>query len=243
MSDWSKFQIGFDIHGDEQDHSTCESFFEFQKVWKPDIKILGGDLWDLRPLRKKASDEEKRESMRNDFDMGMEWLKRFEPDFFLRGNHDERLWELAEADCGPRSDLAIIGIEKIEKEIKKMKCRMLPYHKSKGVLRIGHLKVLHGFFCGVYAARQHALVYGSCLFGHVHDITEHSIPGIERRVARCGGALCHLDLDYAARTPNTMRQANGWPYGIINKKNGNYFCWQAEKIGGKFMIPSDIVEL
>lgn len=240
---WERFVAAFDYHGDQRDKRTADAFLTFCKQWKPNLRIFGGDLWDFRPLRKKASDDEKRESMKRDFEMGMDFLKDFKPQFFIRGNHDERLWELAERDDGIRSDYAREGILEVDKELKSMHCRMLPYHKRDGVLRIGHLKVLHGFFCGVYAARQHALTYGSCLFGHVHDITEHSIPGLERRVARCCGALCSTDLEYAARSPNTLRQANGWAYGVINSKTGTYHCWQAERINGHFVIPTDMIEL
>ncbi len=240
---WQRFIAAFDVHGDKQDKQANEAFFKFTAQWKPHIRIFGGDLWDFRPLRSKANDEEKRESMKVDFEAGMDWLKRFKPDYFVRGNHDERLWDLKEADNGVRSDYAALGILEIEKETKSMGCRMLPYHKRDGLLRIGHLKVLHGFACGIYAARNTALVYGSCLFGHVHDITEHSIPGLERRVARSCACLCDLDMPYAARTPNTLRQANGWAYGVINQRSGDYFCWQAEKVGKSFMIPSDIIEL
>lgn len=240
---WERFIAGFDVHGDQQDKRAVEPFFEFVSIWKPKLKIFGGDLWDFRPLRRKASDDEKRESMRKDFEAGMQFLKRYQPQFFIRGNHDERLWELAERDDGVRSDYAISGITEIHAELAKMKCKMLPYHKRLGVLRIGHLKVLHGFYCGVFSARQHALTYGSCLFGHVHDITEHSIPGLERRVARCCGCLCDLDMDYAARSPNTLRQAHGWAYGVINSKTGDYHVWQSERINGRFVIPTDITEL
>lgn len=240
---WEKFVVGFDLHGDMQDKRSVEAFLKFCDSWKPKLKIFGGDLFDFRPLRKKASDDEKRESMRNDYESGMRFLRDFKPNFYLRGNHCERLWELAERDDGVRSDYAISGITEIHSTLDKLKCKMLPYHKSKGVLRIGHLKVLHGFFCGVYAARQHALVYGSCLFGHVHDITEHSIPRLERTVARCCGCLCSTDLDYSARQPNTLRQANGWAYGVINSKTGAYIVWQAERINGHFITAHGIQEL
>lgn len=240
---WERFVVGFDVHGDEQNAKTVESFIAFCDLWKPKLKIFGGDLWDFRPLRRKASDDERRESMRKDFEAGMHFLQRYQPHHFIRGNHDERLWELAERDDGVRSDYAISGISEIHAVLSRLKCKMLPYHKRDGILRIGHLKVLHGFYCGVYAARQHALTYGSCLFGHVHDITEHSIPGLDRRVARSCGCLCNLDMEYAARSPNTLRQSNGWAYGVINSKTGAYHVWQAERIAAHFVVPTDVAEL
>lgn len=243
MSNWFKFQAGFDVHGDQQSKRACGVFFDFADVWRPDYRVMGGDLFDFRPLRKKASEDEKRESMRGDFEAGMEFLKRMRPTHYALGNHCARLWELAQADKGVESDYAYQGVREIETLTERMKCKVYPYHKIKGVVRLGsHLKLIHGFASGVYAARQSALVYGSVLFGHVHCVDEHSIPGLDRRVARCCGCLCSLDMDYAARTPSTLRQANGFAYGVIHKKTGIYHVWTAESINGQWLIPSDVVE-
>ena len=79
MSNWTRFIAGFDVHGDKQNKAACEVFFRFMKDWKPEIRVMGGDLFDFRPLRRKASEEEKRESMREDFEAGMGFLKRMRP--------------------------------------------------------------------------------------------------------------------------------------------------------------------
>lgn len=238
---WKKFLIGFDIHGDKQDKTANEKFFAFNEIWRPDIRICGGDLFEFACLRKGASEEERHESMAADYAAGMKWLKMFQPHHFLNGNHDARCWELAELDKGIESDYASQIIMEIGRECKSMGCKVYPYHKRDGVLRIGHLKVLHGFYCGVYASRQHALTYGSCLFGHIHVIDEHAVPGLDRRVARGCGCLCSTDMDYAERRPNTLRQANGFPFGVINSRTGEYHVWQAENVNGSWIVPSDIV--
>jgi hypothetical protein len=222
--------------------SSVSVLHNFVSDFKPDVRVFGGDLWDFRALRKGASEDEKRESMSKDYNAGLEFIKRYKPDYFLRGNHDERLWELAESDRGVISDYAMSGVVEIGDVLKKMGCKMLPYHKRAGVLRIGSLKMLHGFACGIYAARTTALVYGSCLFGHVHTVDQHSIAGLDRRVARAVGALCSLDMDYSARTPSTLRQANGFAFGVVHKKSGHYFVNQAERIDGKWLIPTEFKE-
>lgn len=240
---WTKFIAGFDVHGDKQHANSVRVFHEFTQIWKPKIRVMGGDLWDFRPLRKKASEEERRESMKADFDAGCGFLEDFRPTHLIRGNHCQRLWDLAEEDRGIQSDFAMQGVDDITDRLDKMKCQMLPYDKRAGILRIGHIKILHGFHSGVYAARQTALIYGSCLFGHIHTIDEHAIPGLERRVARCCGCLCELDLEYNSRQPSTLRQAHGFAYGIVNEKTGNYHTWQAEEVDGKWVIPTDMVTL
>ena len=232
--------VGTDIHGDKQSKPANAVFFNFAKEFKPDIRVCAGDVWDFRPLRSGAGEDERRESMEKDYSAGYEWMERYKPDFYLRGNHCERLWELADADKGVLSDYAQKGVLEIDTLLKSMRCRMLPYHKRDGVLRLGSLKILHGFHCGVFAARQTALVYGSALFGHTHVIDEHSIGGLERRVARNIGCLCELDMDYNSRNPNTLRQAHGFAYGVLNERTGQYHVWQAESVGGVWAIPSDI---
>lgn len=249
MTKFKRFIVAGDVHGDMSDDKANAAFFKFCAQWRPEIRICAGDLWDFRPLRGKASEDEKRESMQADFDAGVEWFNKFRPQYFLRGNHDERLWECAESGS-PRADLAQILIHggrlagvSVEGLMRRHKCTMLPYHKRDGVLRLGSLKVIHGFNSGVYATRQHALIYGSVLHGHTHTIDEHAIPGIERRVARSIGCLCRLDMDYNARQPQSLRHAHGWAYGLINERTGAYHVWQAEEIDGKWLLPSDIVEL
>lgn len=240
---WKRFIAGFDLHGDRQESSVVKAFFEFDKVWKPEIRVFGGDLVDLRPLRKGASQEERAESMRSDIDAGVRFLNEWRPNFWIRGNHCQRLWDTAQSNDGIVADYAQRGVQDFEALCQRLKIKLLPYDKRNGVLRLGHLKILHGFHCGVYAARQTALIYGSALFGHIHAIDEHAIPGPERRVARACGALCQLDMDYNARQPNTLRQANGWAYGVLNEKTGDYFTWQAERIGGTWLLPTNVTEI
>lgn len=234
-----KFIVASDVHGDKMDKPANKVLFDFIETFKPAIRIFGGDLWDFRAIRKGAGADEQRESMATDYIAGINWIKRFKPSFFLRGNHDERLWDLAGSNNGVLSDYAASGTVEISALLRSMKCPILPYHKREGVLRLGSLKILHGFHCGVHAARQTALVYGSALFGHTHVIDEHAIGGLERRVARNIGCLCKLDMEYNSRNPNTLRQAHGFAYGVLNDKTGAYHVWQAEEINGEWILPTD----
>lgn len=240
---WSKFIIAFDTHGDKQHAPTVSTFLKFCDLWKPKYRIHGGDIWDFRPLRRKANEDERRQSMKADFEAGTAFLEKFKPTHVVRGNHCERLWDLAAEGNGVLSDYAAEGVRDITARMKAMRCQMLPYHKREGVLRIGHLKVIHGFASGIYAPRQTALVYGSCLFGHVHTIDEHAIPGLERRIARACGCLCELDMAYNSRQPSSLRHAHGFPYGVINDRTGAYHVWQAGEIAGQWMLPTDMVTL
>lgn len=241
MSNWEPWVSCGDIHGDQQDPRANKAFFKFLDIWNPTIRVLNGDLWDFRPLRNGASADEKRESMLADYEAGNRWLEKFKPTHFNRGNHDERLWELAfKKKEGPLSDLALRGVSEIEEKLRKMKCAMLPYHKRK-VLQIGHLKWIHGFGGGgVNAASRHAKAYGSIIVNHFHSIQWVSIEGIENRVGRICGCLCYLDMDYNDRQIGSLVHRHGWPFGVINRRTGNYHCWQAENVDGQWVIPTGI---
>lgn len=237
---WQRFIFASDLHGDAQDAGAVNALFRFMRDFKPRIRICGGDVWDFRALRSKANEEEKRESIRADFDAGLNWLTEFAPTHdLLLGNHDQRLWDKAELRNGPLADYSRELVDRVNGLLGRFRVGFRAYHKRIGVLRLGHLKLLHGFFAGVTAARQHALAYGSCLFGHIHSIDEASIPGMDRRVARACGCLCQLDMDYNRTSVNTLRYANGWAYGVVDDSSGNYVVWQSECVDGKYVVATD----
>lgn len=230
-----------DIHGDMQDASAVQAMFEFRDIWNPEIRIHVGDNWDFRPLRIKASEDEKREKMEQDFDAGMEFLVNYQPTHFLRGNHDERLWDLASANRGILSEYAVSLTETIEKCLRTIKCPMLPYDKRDGVLEIGKLRAIHGYACGVNAARRSALAYGTVYLGHVHTDQEATVEGIDRRIGRSIGCLCKLNMPYSRATMASLSHSHGFAYGVINKKTGEFAGWQARNINGIWVMPQDIV--
>lgn len=240
---WTRFLGGFDIHGDKQDAAANKVFFKFAEIWKPQIRICGGDLFDLRPLRRGASADEMMESLEKDWEAGTAWLERFKPQFFLHGNHDWRLYNLAERGHGIAGDWAQSKVGKLEDLAKRLRCRMLPYHNRDGILRLGDTNVYHGFFSGVNAVRQSANTYRKSFFGHTHTIDVARVPGLDRAVAQGVGSLCLKDLQYNNRHPASLRQANGFPYGLVNEKTGDTRIFQAEEIGGKWVLPTDTVEL
>jgi hypothetical protein len=234
-----RFIFASDIHGDMADPAALNALFAFCRDFKPHYRVCGGDVWDFRALRGKASEEEKRDSLKEDFEAGCRFLDAFAPTHTVLGNHDQRLWDAAARRNGPLADYAADLVDRVEDRAGRRGV-LLPYHKRQGVLRLGHLKFLHGFYAGVHAARQHALAYGSCVFGHVHAVDVASVPGIDRRVARSVGCLCTLDFEYDSRSPGSLRHCQGWAYGVIDEKTGNYEVFIAEGIEGKFYVADSI---
>ncbi len=240
---WDKFIIVSDSHGDNESPEAVDAFFKFLKIWKPIHRIHAGDAFDLRPLRTKASEEEKRESILLDFNTGLGFLERLKPNVYTRGNHCERLFDMANNGHGMLKEFCKGLTDKLEEKIDKFRCVMLPYHKREGIFNLGKLKVLHGYTCGPSAARESARTYGSCVIGHGHQIQSASIPGLEYRVGRMIGCMCRLDLDYNRAIMSSLGQAHGFGYGVVDSKSGEFQIWQAESVNGRWLLPSGIKEI
>ncbi len=240
---WKNFIAGFDPHGINQDIETNEAFFKFAEIWKPVHRIAGGDIWDFKQLRKKADAYEKRDSMAQDVAMGQQWIERLRPTVFLRGNHDERLWDLAEQSEGIVADYAKLGVQRLEKVVSKLHCRMLPYNKRTGVYKLGSLKFIHGFITGVTAARRSAQVYGSVVMGHGHAIQHQPIEGLEQRTGFMAGCLCKLELGYNRAHAGTLVWEHGFAYGAINERTGAFQYWQARRVDGAWLLPTGVMVL
>jgi len=243
MSRPRRFVVASDNHGDMGDPAAIGALWEFMKDWRPEIRIHAGDNWDFRNLRRGATDDEKAASLVDDWDAGNDFLRRFfdggRENVFLRGNHDERLWEFRHSATGLLRDYASDGVKRVEQHVARSKARMLPYDAALGIYRLGHLSVLHGYHCGVGACRQHANIYGNSIFGHVHTIESAPVPSIDPAEARSIGCLCRRDMDYINRKTAKLRWANGWAYGLLFA-DGTYQLFQTRNIGGVFNAAIEI---
>ena len=238
-----RFVVASDSHGDQIDATTETALLSFIADFKPQVRIHAGDVFDFRNLRRGASDDEKAHSLEDDWRMGSDFMRRFfdggKENHFLRGNHDERLWNFAHSATGLLRDYAHDGIARVEKLVAKSRARMLPYDSRIGVLKLGALKVIHGYAAGIGAARKHAIVYRNVLFGHTHNCDvagAESDEGVSE--ARGIGACCRLDMPYNAHQTGKLRHQNAFCYGLLFE-DGTYQLNQAKKIDGRFYVASD----
>ena len=232
-----------DNHGDMVDPGTLAALVDFLGEWKPHVRVHVGDNFDFRNLRKGASDDEKAASLQDDWDQGTDFLRTIfdggQENHFLRGNHDERLWDFRGSATGLLRDYATDGCKRVEATVKKCGAKMLPYDAADGVLKLGALSVVHGYHAGVGACRQHAAVYRNCIFGHVHTIESAPVASLEPAEARSIGCLCIRDMDYINKKTGKLRWAQGWAYGLIFD-DGSYQLFQTRNIGGRFYAASEV---
>lgn len=239
-----RFVMVGDNHGSMQHDASVAALWRFLEDYAPDITVHLGDLFDFSAIRRGARDDEQAVSLRDDWDAGTEFFERFfsygKERHFLRGNHDERIYFLRSNTTGLVRDYAEDGIKQIGAMVKKHKVKMLPYDAREGVLRLGHLKAIHGFHAGANAARQHATVYGNCVYAHTHSDDVFRTPGLELREAVNCPCLCdESKLEYIRAKTGRLRWVTGWIYGVLFD-DGDYQLFQAKEVGGKFYAAQDI---
>jgi len=240
-----KFVAAGDVHGDEQDKSSVRALLSFMSDYKPDLVVMIGDLWDFKAIRRGAGDEDQASSLEKDWQAGEEFLRKFfsfgDERIFLRGNHDERIYDLAQnSRSGVARDYANDGIENIEALVKELRGRMFPYDSVGGVYACGTLKFVHGYGHAIHSAKQHADAYGNVLFGHTHAIDYFKSVSIDAREAWNIGCLSNLAPAYNRNQMRRMRWQHGFAYGLIHREDKSHDVFLARQRGGKFTIPTGV---
>jgi hypothetical protein len=186
-----------------------------------------------------ASQDEQAQDLSLDYDMGVEFAEAIfgtaKERHFLYGNHDTRVFGLLDSSDGRMRSLGLECCGKITKWTSKNRIQTYPYDSRTGVLKLGHLHIIHGFHTGVSACAAHSRVYGNTLFGHVHSIESYQTPGLDQKEARAIGCLCKLDMPYINHKTAKLRWANGFAYGFLYEDQ-TYTLFQARKINGRFHV-------
>ena len=243
MGKFETFVAFGDAHGDMACRESINALEKHIEEFKPQHRICLGDFFDFRALRKGIGNDESDayDNLVSDTTAGYMWLDRLRPTVFLNGNHEHRLYRVAEeAANGLVREYAIQGVKKLEGHLRKMGCKVYPYHYEKGVHTIRKVAFIHGYVASQAAGKHSAEVYsppgGATVMGHLHRI--EAVHAVRHGGAQgySGGCLADIPrLHYAATRHGTMRWANGWLYGVIGKKG--YKIWQAEKVEDNWMHP------
>lgn len=205
-----------DNHGDLRNAKACKRVIEFCKDFKPDCRVHLGDNWDFRWLRKSASKDEQEQNITDDLNAGIEFISAFKPTVFLRGNHDQRVYDRAETSVGHMAALCHHVIERMETALNGC-LHVGPYGKRR-LWESGGWRFGHGWGSGINAVRDQALRYGNLCMGHLHRVERVPAARYERAVGLCAGCLCELDLDYNRSQLGTLAQEQGFVWGEM--RNG-----------------------
>jgi len=228
-----------DTHGDAIDNRTAKAFFDRKKDFKPDIVIHGGDAWDFQSLRRGASADEKACSMLDDYKAGCLFLERLykgnHKNYFLWGNHDWRIHDVADGTDGPRADAAQMIIEKSNYLFRKYKVHTTPFCSRSGVLKLGKMAFIHGYCHAANAAKKHAEVYGgsaSHVFaGDLHADIHWQSASLDPVICQHVPCMTDLNPGYARRNINKLKHSQGWAEIYANKDEIKYQVIKGDKYG------------
>jgi len=174
-----------------------------------------GDVYDLRYLRGKASEDDHMDQQAQaDLDAGDAFLSEFRPTTWLLGNHDWRAVKAMESPS-PLKRMAGQDIYGHMTDAAGKDCRIIPYNKRAGVHRLGDVKFLHGYSTGIGGVRKHALIYGRCVIGHLHVVESVTVERLDAPTCWCIGTLSRLELGYNEQHIGTLRQGHGFAYGTV----------------------------
>jgi hypothetical protein len=237
-----RFVLASDPHGKLACKRTVSALFRFMDDYQPSIVINMGDNWDFASIRRGASDEEKAESLEQDFKAGEAFMLRLfaygRTRVLLRGNHDERLWDMRESCSGVKRDYADAGIDRITALVKRCGATMLPYDSRAGIYKMGDRNIVHGYRHGANASREHARIFKRCAHGHVHRDAHHITDDIDHSDAVSIPCLCGLNPPYMRASTAKLGWSNGWGFGLLHA-DGRTEVYTAKESGGKFYAVKD----
>lgn len=224
---------GFDRHTPEHDPVVDRIALDFLHDFKPHIRVAGGDWQTVDQVSKFSNDSET--ELKEDFCANEAALASYGITHYLEGNHEERLRRIGLVDRRLRSMFDL----RANLHLTKRKIKLLPYHPRRGVLKIGSLVILHGFFANEYYAKKTASIYGTCVFGHAHRFqTFQSKQAFYDRVGFGIGMLGDVTPSWIEhRAP--LGWANGFAFGYLHR-NGCFDLYPVRIINGRVTIHGHI---
>ena len=219
----------FDLHVPTESKKCIAIAKEFRDDFRPDIVVAGGDWQNVDQLDRFSNESET--ALLDEFEKVKYYVELFGVTHYLEGNHEERLRRIGLTDKRLRS---LLSLDR-NLELSKRGIPIFPYHPKKGILKLGKLKVLHGFYTNKYVAAKTAEAFGCCIFGHSHVFQTYT-PKISDKWSTGWsiGCMCELIPSYMEKYgPNGWM--NGFAFGYIYK-SGNFSLYPVRIIGGRIMI-------
>jgi predicted phosphodiesterase len=226
-----------DIHFPYQDNEALSIALNYGRENNCNAIILNGDAMDMYQASRFVKDPRLRD-LAGEIEIVREFLEllytEFDcPIYYKIGNHEDR-WETYLKTQAP----ALIGIEEFElQHILRFGQYGVNLIKSKQMIRLGKLRLLHGHefgmsvFSPVNAARGlYTRAKASSAIGHHHVTSEHSEKDLDGEVVTTWsiGCLCGLQPDYLPFN----RWNHGFGFAVIDD-NGGYEFRNLRIIDGK----------
>lgn len=220
-SQWKRWMAVGCSHGYLADPKALATVLEFKKRFKPQIRVHLGDFTDQTAFRSGAAGtKDETVSIADDLSHGLNFLSEFAPTHLLNGNHEARLWKLADHHNEIVARAASTTIQEIKTLADKLKCQYVDHYDiTRSWIEIGDTKFIHGFMFSENAIRDHSEHFGRCVIAHLHTVGEAAGRRSDNARCYCVGTLANIpSMSYALTRRATARWSHGFAYGETNGK-------------------------
>ncbi len=197
--------------------AAVRAVLKFSKLYKPDRKFHLGDVCDWAAFRSGArGGKDEAAAIGPDLKAGANFILQYAPTDLLIGNHDVRVWEMADHPNAIIAHAAACSRQEFLNACEKSKVKQLVDHYDigKSWIQLGDTKVLHGFMYNENATRDHAEHFGKCIIAHLHVATIGNGRRSDHPVCYCVGTLANVAaMTYANRRRATSRWSHGFVWG------------------------------
>lgn len=213
---WKRWMAVSCSHGTHLCPDAERAVLKFAADYKPHFKAHLGDFVDTEALRKGGTGgESKNEDIGDDFDAGIDFLRKFEPSLICMGNHEHRAFDLMNHKNEMVAKCAGDLVRQFDEIARELKAETLPYNILTGWYRLGDAHLGHGYMFNEQAIRDHAEMRGGkTIIGHLHRVGEAPTRNLDRGTGYCVGWLGRIEeAHYALRRRATCMWRNGFAYG------------------------------
>lgn len=220
---WKRWMAVGCRHGLYADRDALDKVLEFQRKYKPHTRIDLGDATDQAAFRTGAhGTKDETVSIKDDLTAGLSFEREYRPTHKLNGNHEIRLWKLADHHNEIIARAASSVIQEMLDLAQKQKTQYVTeYDINSSWLTLGDTKFLHGFMFNEMAIRDHAEHFGNCVIAHLHKAGQATGRRSDHPTAWCVGTLAHIPaMAYA----NTRRSTAAWSHGFAWGEYSDNYC-------------------
>jgi len=219
IKNWKRFVAVSCSHGELISMSARYELLTFCDQYKPHTTLHLGDFIDTSAFRA-GSNHTESTTVGLDLDAGFDFLRTYHDyathkRYTFCGNHEDRLWKLANDSRPLVADLSQRIINDLYALCKRINSEIYEYREGQMWRLLGDTLFGHGAMFNEFAARDHAEMLGrSCVFGHTHKLVQSPARTNTRNIGYNIGWLGdRKKAEYAKTRRATTAWQNGFAYG------------------------------
>lgn len=228
-------------HGIMADPEALKTVLKFKSEYKPRRTFHLGDFVDMAAFRSGAhGTNDEFVSVENDLRHGINFLRELRPTDILNGNHEIRLWRLAEHHNAIISHAARSVIDEIRDVARRLKAQYVEsYDIGSSWIQVADTRFLHGFMYSENALRDHAEHFGRCVIAHLHKAGVVNGRRSDHATGYCVGTLANIPaMTYANTRRATAQWSHGFCYGEYSDTHCHVELCQAQpNVAGGWRLP------